>query len=336
MLADEATDCSNVEQLAIVLRFVDESLKIREEFLGFVPCRNGLSGEAIAEEISTFLSSIDLSLDDCRGQGYDGAGNMAVKLSGVAVRIQKNHEKAIYVHCGAHILNLCVASSCQLEIVRDMMGNVRAVSDFFNNSPKRVIVLEQKIKELLPDAQQQKLLNVCRTRWVARINGLALFKKCYIAILPALQEISKDMSNEQDVRYRASGMREAIKKFQFIVSLVLVESCLKCTKPLTLQLQSASIDAGKAREKASLLYLKMNELRTEIDATHTKFYEEAVSIAEKVNVKPLRPRTTPRQVHRESVPANSSSEYFKRAVTIPFLDEIIGQIHTRFSEGNLD
>ena len=45
VLADEATNCSYVEQLAIVLRFVDGTLKIREEFLGFVSCRDGLSGK---------------------------------------------------------------------------------------------------------------------------------------------------------------------------------------------------------------------------------------------------------------------------------------------------
>ena len=41
VLADEATDCSNVEQMAIVLRFIDNFFKVREEFLGFIPFTNG-------------------------------------------------------------------------------------------------------------------------------------------------------------------------------------------------------------------------------------------------------------------------------------------------------
>ena len=44
ILADEVTDCSNVEQMAIVLRFMDNNFKVREEFLGFIPCMKGLSG----------------------------------------------------------------------------------------------------------------------------------------------------------------------------------------------------------------------------------------------------------------------------------------------------
>jgi hypothetical protein len=47
-----------------------------QEFLGFVPCKNGVSGEAIANTIQDFLRIRRLPIDDCRGQGYDGAGNM--------------------------------------------------------------------------------------------------------------------------------------------------------------------------------------------------------------------------------------------------------------------
>ena len=77
-------------------------------------------------------------MEDCRGQGYDGAGNMAGKFSGVAARILQSYEKAVYVHCGSHILNLCVASSYQIEMIRNMMDNVRSVSDFFNNLVEKI------------------------------------------------------------------------------------------------------------------------------------------------------------------------------------------------------
>ena len=35
ILADEASDCSNQEQLSLVIRYVDSDCVIREEFLGF-------------------------------------------------------------------------------------------------------------------------------------------------------------------------------------------------------------------------------------------------------------------------------------------------------------
>ena len=47
ILADETTDCSNEEQLSLVIRLVDNSGEIREDFLGF-HCKLGLSGKALA------------------------------------------------------------------------------------------------------------------------------------------------------------------------------------------------------------------------------------------------------------------------------------------------
>ena len=148
-----------------------------------------------------------------------------------------------------------------------------------------------------------------------------------------LQEADK--WNESDARYRAGGMQKAINLFYFIISLVVVERCLKCTKPLTLQLQSASLDAGKAREKVVLLFLTINELHLDVDNVHESYYEMAVELAEE-GVKPIKKRTGTRQMQRNNVPTNSTAEYVKRAVTIPFLDQLVGRIQCRFSEGNLD
>ena len=80
----------------------------------------------------------------------------------------------------------------------------------------------------------------------------------------------------------------------------------------------------------------MDELRSDIDRTHDTFYQMAVNVAKEANVDPNKKRTATQQMHRVNVPADSVTEYYKRAVTIPFLDELIGQVQSRFSQGNLD
>ena len=62
------------------------------------------------------------------------------------------------------------------------MDNVRVTSEFFNNSPKRFDLLKQKIKEMLPEARHTHLIDVCRTKWVARLDGLSVFIEIYSAI----------------------------------------------------------------------------------------------------------------------------------------------------------
>ena len=77
VLADEACDVSNKEQMPLVLRFIDTNGDIREDFIKFILCENGVSGEAIADSIITEIRELGLDMENCRGQGYDDAGNMA-------------------------------------------------------------------------------------------------------------------------------------------------------------------------------------------------------------------------------------------------------------------
>ena len=80
----------------------------------------------------------------------------------------------------------------------------------------------------------------------------------------------------------------------------------------------------------------IEELRSTVEETHDGFYQMTVDLAGDVGVEPTKKRTTGRQVHRENVLAESAAEYYRKAITIPFLNELMGQIQSRFSEGNLD
>ena len=76
ILADKASDCSNQEQLS----FVNGSVKIREEFLGFLHCELCLSGKDLAETVLNGVLNLALdviTLHNCRGQGYDGASSVS-------------------------------------------------------------------------------------------------------------------------------------------------------------------------------------------------------------------------------------------------------------------
>jgi len=141
VIADEATDSSNQEQLSIVLRFVDSHMDVREEFMGFVECKKGVTGEALASTILDTLDDWKLDRQNLCGQAHDGAGSMAGVTKGVAARILRQYPKARYVHCASHVLNLCIVQSASIPDVRNMMDIASGVARFFNNSPKRQLNL---------------------------------------------------------------------------------------------------------------------------------------------------------------------------------------------------
>ena len=96
-ICDEYTDCSNHEQLTFCL----------ETFLGFYEIPD-IKSSTIVSVIKEILTRYQLSMENFRGQCYDGASNMLGKTSEIAVELQKLQPKANYTHCHAQSLSLSV------------------------------------------------------------------------------------------------------------------------------------------------------------------------------------------------------------------------------------
>ena len=89
----------------MVIRFVDSESNIREEFLGFIHCVEGTSGAAIADLIFGQIKTFGLDMNNCRGQGHDGAGNMSGKNEGVSSRIAAENKVKYYKTNANFVIN---------------------------------------------------------------------------------------------------------------------------------------------------------------------------------------------------------------------------------------
>ena len=141
IIFDEYTDVSNKEQLTFCLRWVDDCFNIREEFLGFYEVKN-IKSDTIGFAIKDILLRIQISLDKCRGQCYDGASNTLGKKSGAAKQIFDIQPKAHYTHCHCHSLSLSVKDlTKQSKLLSDTMDSAGEIAILIKFSPKREIML---------------------------------------------------------------------------------------------------------------------------------------------------------------------------------------------------
>ena len=101
-------------------------------------------------------------------------------------------------------------------------------------------------------------------------------------------------------------------------------------KGLSVKLQGKWQNIVHAHDNIETILKQLSAVRSKLD-----WFHEAKGLASKVNVEPSVPRKTCHQKHRVNVPANSPSEYYKRAVTIPFLDHLISETNNRFNKYSL-
>lgn len=154
--ADEVTDSSNTEQLAIVLRSVGKHGEVRERLLQYNDM-DSVTGEAVAQSLIECLEQHGLDIMDCRGQTYDGAGNMSGKFKGCQKRISNKQPLAVYHHCSSHRLNLALNATSQVTEFRVMLENVKRLGIFFGYSPKRCNVLRMVLEKAEPPIIKTKV-----------------------------------------------------------------------------------------------------------------------------------------------------------------------------------
>ena len=194
-----------------------------EDLVTFLHCDSGTTGEALADQILGFITS-HLDPSKMRGQAYDGASNMS---GGTAARISSVYPLALCINTAFHSLNL---GSCgfipRSECAQYMIGVVDRLSSFAH--PKRQKKLEEPIHNTQPKPNVTKLKDLCRTRWIERIDALDRVKCLRSSIVVCFESISAKGSHKwsPDSLTDASTLLLAITTTEFISALVITNGCL--------------------------------------------------------------------------------------------------------------
>ena len=331
ILADEVTDTSNKEQMSLVIRFFDGT-NIKERFVDFIECEH-LDGASIASKLIGQLKYYGLDMSKLCGQGYDGAGNMSGRLKGAAAIIRAQFPNATYVHCNSHVLNLAVVNACDMQPMRNMMGTLKEVCIFFKYSPKRHAKLKRNIQERCPESSRSQLVNLCKTRWVARHDALEVFGDLYTAVVATFQDIVDEHSswNSESV-CKARTLQWAVTNFEFLISFTVCRNCLRYVLPLSISLQGRSMDILTAMTDVKHVISAIEKCQINMDNLGAEWYAQALCLSESVFApQPEIPRIGRRQQNRANTPAATPQQYFHRTVTIPFIDHLLTEMKTRFS-----
>ncbi|XP_047139069.1 zinc finger MYM-type protein 1-like [Hydra vulgaris] len=266
IVLDGTPDCSHVEQMTIIIRFVKvDSLKkefsIKEHFLVFVPLKK-TTGAYMAETIIQQLEEMELPIDMLRGQGYDNGANMIGKNNGVQKKILNINPRALFVPCSAHTLNLVVndAANCCL-MATSFFDIVQRVYVYFSSSTHRWVVF----------TSHQPTLTVkplSETRWESRIDAIKPLRyelgKIYDALLEIADDTSQTGSSGSTARSDAKALANSVAKFKFVVSIVVWYNILFEINITSKQLQAKDLDIHAAVQQLQHTQAYLVDCRSDI------------------------------------------------------------------------
>ena len=339
VLADEVS-CHNVEHLPICVRFVDDNDEIREEFITFLKLER-VRADDIANSIIQSLEGFGLSLDGLRGQGYDGASTMSGVKAGVQAKILEKQPKALYTHCAGHSINLAILNSCSVPSIRNCIDQIKGFTLWIKYSAKREGLLKAIIgKRSQVGTNRASILNVCVTRWVENIDGWERFSQYHPFLIELCEVVIYGNSEfckfndgwSAEDKKNALAHLKALESFEFVYSLVTLFRSLSYIKEAIVKLQGKSQDLVSGMGIIERCSKELIREREDIDNYSQRIFRHSSRLAQQSNIQIMQPRTNQRQQHCSNPNTTSVEEYFKLSVAIPFLDHLISDIGSRFSE----
>ena len=109
---DSTPDIAHVDQHTLVIRYVLETGEPWERFFKFLPSVGHKAADMFSA-ITSELRTLEINIEDCRGQSYDNAANMSGRYNGLQAKIQSQARFVFFVPCSAHSLNLVATATAE-------------------------------------------------------------------------------------------------------------------------------------------------------------------------------------------------------------------------------
>jgi hypothetical protein len=332
IMVDETTDLSNNEQMVFSLRYVDDDLEVHEKVIG-LHCLESTSAENIVSTIQDILLRMNMRIDHCRGQCYDGASNMAGAKSGVATRLTDLEPRALYTHCYGHALNLATQDALKgIKIMENALDTVHEITKLIKKSPKRDSIFKKFKDDVTVGSPGLRIL--CPTRWTVRAEALTSISENYNA-LQLTWDAAKDATRDTEMRSRIGGVASQMEKYEFFYGVELGRKLLNIVDNLSRSLQTKTISACEGQKLVSKTLTTFESMRS--DECFDLFWEYVERRRSSVDVSPPtlpRRRKVPRRFevgegqaeHPEKVEDSFRRMYFEA------IDFVVAAINNRFQQ----
>ena len=346
IILDSTQDVSKKECTAVLLRYVEHTdvqgtpknnVKPEERLIK-VFTSGDTTGANLSSELLDTLKSLGINLNGMVRQSLDGEGNMKGRCNGLKSFVLKECPRAFYVWCCSHRFALVVEKSMDVcPQMRNMFSLLQEIYVFLSGHRRHHIFIENQEKGI-PKHRKKRLKRVLTARWSSKSEALKTVLTCYNTIIKTLEDVHQDQQSENDTRATAKGLIKKMKDFETIATMHIASTLFKVLSPVTVCLQSKTIDYGiipkvLAETKETLQSLRSYEEWDKIDHDVSQFaHNNDVELISK-----QRPTKQKRFMDELAIDETirEPSKKMKVEVFLTVLDSLCLQIEDRFPENHL-
>ncbi|XP_041653025.1 THAP domain containing 12b [Cheilinus undulatus] len=337
LVTGDLVEFSHERYLPLFLRFVNQQNVLREEFLDFLAF-DGDEAFLVEKLESQLTDRWGLSMEDCRGQAHKATGTSTIKMKAVAVLLMEKYPLAVHMPCSHMALNIHLANNLPFPNVQIIMETLRRIGTFFS-----VPFTQDELQKAISTHYQKNeekavaLKQACVSGWTEQHSVFDVLLDTLPPLLLCVDTIRKNDEGKFSSTTTADAylISETLADFEIIVTIVILKNVLTFTRAFGRNLQGETLDVFFAANSLTAVLHSLNEVNDNIDVYHEFWFEEAVSIANVMEIPVTVPRLFLRKQRAADVGEIQAEAYFKEYVTVPVIHGIMQEVEDMFSDTNL-
>ncbi|KAK2879830.1 uncharacterized protein si:dkey-250d21.1 isoform X1 [Channa argus] len=324
IITEQAVEIDSEIYVPLCIRYLNKEDIQCEETLAFIPFVE--DPVVLADGIETALSEKwGLNMEYCRGQALLSVGEVGARMRAVSLAIASKYPQAIRTVSSALSLNVWLAKSSHVEEAAVGAVLIGKILLWLTEDTERQNKLEDMIIHIFQydEAKGNELRDKLVKNWEKSHNMHEVMVEILEAVMLCLNELKGEESNSN--QQQASQFLEAIGNFDFILSTVVQKNVLSVTRKLSQSLLGKPLDMLLAVNYLPDIKTSLNKLKSDIDTHHKAWFEEAVTLASKLNITML-----------HSVLLEPLCEFYKESLSMKVVEHSIAEIDDLFTEKVLD
>ncbi|CAN9501555.1 unnamed protein product [Ophioblennius macclurei] len=323
-LTEKEVEIDGEVYVPLCIRYLNKEDVQCEETLAFIPFSEDPA--VLTDSIQNTLSEKwGLNMEYCRGQALLSVGEVGAQMRAVGSAISAKYPQAIRTVSSSLSLNVWLAKSSPAKEAANAAVLTGQILQWLTEDAERQSKLEDMILHVFQDSEAKgnELRDKLMKNWDKSHDMHEIMVDVAEAVMLCLNELKGEGS--ASARQKASQFFDGVRNLEFILSLVVQKNVLSVTKKLSQSLQGKPLDMLLAVHYLPYLKTSLSTLKSDIDAHHKAWFEEAVALASKLHVTML-----------HSVLLEPLSEFYKESVSLKVVEHSIAEIDELFTEKVLD
>lgn len=327
ILLQDKTNIEGKDQIPMFVRSVSNDGFPQKHLLGFLPC-DADSDSLYLMLITEIRSKWGLRMEHCRGFTYLTTGGLCQKLKEFAGRMLRDFPQVVLAPSDPYAFNMWLIRSLPVLSVQDVVDTVEEVAAVLRQSETLMKKLLTKIAAAYGHikGEADRVRESCQNNWEYGTDAFQTMLDILEPLLNSIGEMCTSSLSEVDAAIveQLLKLKENLKNFNFIITLVILKNTLCCVSILNPSLRGIISISSTLQYTISNALKLLNKHLQEISIFHRKWFSDAVGRAKKLGVSVTLPADMAANGDTNTLP--SLEDYYRETLSKMVLQYLIDEV----------